>query len=86
MSECNGGTCFPPDQFLGRLLYNGPFTPQFFDPKLPSGSYENFTVTVPDFFGPGKYLLNIYDVSLVGVRLVFSVHSQSIFESLLTLP
>ena len=66
MSECPSGNCPIPSQFLGRLLYNGPFNPQN---SGPAGHYENFTVTVPDFFGPGQYLLNVYDVSLVGVSL-----------------
>ncbi|KAF8882741.1 hypothetical protein CPB84DRAFT_1750814 [Gymnopilus junonius] len=57
MMACPAGNCFPPDEWLGTVLYNGPFNPQFINDG-DWQAHQNFTVTVPEYFTPGTYQLN----------------------------
>ncbi|TEB28426.1 hypothetical protein FA13DRAFT_1815793 [Coprinellus micaceus] len=41
----NNGVCPPPTQELGRILYNGPYTPTLQD--QPGRPYQNFEFTMP---------------------------------------
>jgi len=49
---------------MGRILYNGPFDPQYHEPYNPP--YENFTVQIPSNM-VGTALIGVAHVTLVGV-------------------
>ncbi|KAH7882660.1 hypothetical protein F5I97DRAFT_1832311 [Phlebopus sp. FC_14] len=57
---CNGGQCSPPNEFLGTVLYQGPYNPQ------PGNYFENYTVTVPQSFPAGEASLGVINFFLVG--------------------
>ncbi|EAU86327.1 hypothetical protein CC1G_08051 [Coprinopsis cinerea okayama7 len=42
---CTSGSCPGPAVEVGRLLYNGPYTPQLHE--QPGRPYQNFTFTMP---------------------------------------
>ncbi|KAF9219889.1 hypothetical protein BS17DRAFT_371351 [Gyrodon lividus] len=56
---CYGGQCSPPNEFMGTILYQGPYNPV-------SGYYENYTVTIPQSFPAGKASLNVINFFMVG--------------------
>lgn len=49
---------------MGRILYNGPFNPQYHENYNPP--YENFTVQIPSNAASGTALLGVAHVTLVG--------------------
>ncbi|KAF7304336.1 hypothetical protein HMN09_00835400 [Mycena chlorophos] len=63
----SAGNCPAPLDFLGTILYNGPYSPEFQNngsgPNKPP--YQNFTVTIPaGASGPSQ--LNVLHLALVG--------------------
>nr|GAT51827.1 predicted protein [Mycena chlorophos] len=63
----SAGDCPAPLDFLGTILYNGPYSPEFQNngsaPNKPP--YQNFTVTIPEgASGPSQ--LNVLHLALVG--------------------
>ncbi|KAL4070078.1 hypothetical protein V8B97DRAFT_2007698 [Scleroderma yunnanense] len=63
LMHCNG-TCTPPNQFMGSILYQGPYTPA-------SGTLSaNYTVTVPSGFQSGTAQLGLIDFFMVGASYV----------------
>ncbi|KAF8882740.1 hypothetical protein CPB84DRAFT_1790627 [Gymnopilus junonius] len=65
MNSCPTGQCFPPDEVMGPLLYNGPYNPQWI-PGVQEFQHQYFNVTVPDYIGTGLAQLNVWHVNLVG--------------------
>lgn len=63
--SCSPTGCLNPADYMGQILYNGPFNPQFHEPTNPP--YENFTVQVPTSATPGSALLEVVHVTLIGV-------------------
>ncbi|KAF9231444.1 hypothetical protein BU15DRAFT_82396 [Melanogaster broomeanus] len=53
LMPCYGGVCTPPNQFMGSILYQGPYNP------APGNYYQNYTVTVPPGFPVGDASLNV---------------------------
>ncbi|KAF3389484.1 hypothetical protein F1880_003470 [Penicillium rolfsii] len=64
ISSCTNGPCIPSDEFMGTILYNGGFKPEYHETSLPP--YENFTVTVPSSFAAGNAQINVAHAALVG--------------------
>ncbi|KAE8153245.1 hypothetical protein BDV25DRAFT_39003 [Aspergillus avenaceus] len=64
LASCDARPCLPANETLGRLLYHGPFKPEFHEPRF--GPYENFTVTVPRELMKGKGQLNLAHMVIVG--------------------
>ena len=60
---CYGGECFPASEFMGNILYQGPYTPQPYD------VYANYTVTVPQGFATGEASLNVINLFMAGVSV-----------------
>lgn len=58
--------CQPPSQYMGDVLYAGPFKPVA-HPGPPGGFYQNFTVEIPTFVTKGKAQLNVILPGLIGV-------------------
>ncbi|EIW74007.1 hypothetical protein CONPUDRAFT_140675 [Coniophora puteana RWD-64-598 SS2] len=59
-----GGSCVPTDEGLGRLLYDGPFNPQFGSEYY--SPYEDFNVTVPADLASGEAILGTGYFYLLG--------------------
>jgi hypothetical protein len=70
ISSCATRPCNPPDEFMGTILYNGAFKPEYHETSLPP--YENFTVTVPSDFAVGNAQINVAHATLIGVSHIFS--------------
>ncbi|KAG1839187.1 hypothetical protein C8R48DRAFT_621813 [Suillus tomentosus] len=64
IQSCPGTPCIDPADYMGQILYNGPFDPQFHETYLPP--YENFTVQIPSSIASGTALLGVVHVTLVG--------------------
>ncbi|KAF8554259.1 hypothetical protein OG21DRAFT_1484799 [Imleria badia] len=62
LAQCYGGTCYPASSYMGDILYQGPYTPQF------GNYYANYTVTVPASFPAGKASLNVINLFMVGAE------------------
>ncbi|KIM66457.1 hypothetical protein SCLCIDRAFT_110307 [Scleroderma citrinum Foug A] len=58
------GTCSPPSQFMGSILYQGPYTP------VSGQYYANYSVAVPSGFQSGTASLNVIDFFMVGASYV----------------
>jgi hypothetical protein len=65
---CGTSPCPPPDQAVGRFIYNGPYRPQLHE--LPGKPYQNFTLTIPpvDEFPKGVAQINTIRLHAIGVR------------------
>ncbi|PYH40799.1 uncharacterized protein BP01DRAFT_360941 [Aspergillus saccharolyticus JOP 1030-1] len=63
-SCATSGSCFPVDEDMGTILYNGAFAPAYHETYLPP--YENFTVTVPASAPAGKAVIGVAHATLVG--------------------
>ncbi|KAG0709263.1 hypothetical protein DFH29DRAFT_978825 [Suillus ampliporus] len=63
LQSCQGMPCIDPADFMGHILYNGPFNPQYHETYNPP--YQNFTVQIPSNFA-GTALLGVAHVTLVG--------------------
>ncbi|KAG1792133.1 uncharacterized protein HD556DRAFT_1444646 [Suillus plorans] len=64
IQSCPGTPCINPADYMGQILYNGPFDPQVHGLYLPP--YENFTVQIPSSIASGTALLEVVHVTLVG--------------------
>ena len=65
LQSCPNCPCLLPADFMGAILYNGPFNPQYHEQYLPP--YENFTVTVPSLTSTGTAQIGVAHVALIGV-------------------
>jgi len=71
LQSCPGTPCIAPADFMGQILYNGPFNPQYHETYNPP--YENFTIQIPSNIATGTALLGVAHVTLIGVStLIFS--------------
>ncbi|KAJ5368711.1 uncharacterized protein N7496_008471 [Penicillium cataractarum] len=64
ISSCATQACASPDEFMGTILYNGPFKPEYHESPTPP--YQNFTVTVPSSFTAGNAQINVAHATLIG--------------------
>ncbi|KIJ13304.1 hypothetical protein PAXINDRAFT_170587 [Paxillus involutus ATCC 200175] len=62
MATCPNGVCPQPTAQLGNVLYAGPWTPTT---HPQGGSYQNFTLQVPDFT-PGPAVFTLTHLCLLG--------------------
>lgn len=67
IQSCPGTPCISPAGYMGQILYNGPFNPQYHETYNPP--YENFTVQIPSSIASGTALLGVVHVTLVGAGL-----------------
>jgi hypothetical protein len=67
LQSCPNRPCTPPSSFMGTILYNGPFNPQYHEYYLPP--YQNFTVQVPASISAGTALIGVAHVTLIGAGL-----------------
>lgn len=65
ITSCSSGTCYPADEVMGSILYNGKFHPVYHETTQPP--YQNFTVTIPDSLASGKAQINVAHATLIGV-------------------
>lgn len=84
MAPCPSDGCtstsYNPANFLGQILYNGPYNPQPHPEDQPfyRPPYQNFTLPVPTSFTPGeKVAVIVTHFSLIGVRPVNHTSSPS---------
>ncbi|KAF9565780.1 hypothetical protein CPC08DRAFT_159089 [Agrocybe pediades] len=63
-AEPNDGVCPPPEEQVGRVLFNGDFNPALHE--IPGEPYQNFTVTVPNDFPLGLAQLSTGRFHLIG--------------------
>ncbi|KAF8336753.1 hypothetical protein F5887DRAFT_565811 [Amanita rubescens] len=64
VASCAQTPCRTPDQVLGQVLYDGPYTPQLESNTQPP--YQNFSVSLQTGFSQGAAQLNVAHFSLVG--------------------
>ncbi|KIJ59709.1 hypothetical protein HYDPIDRAFT_140319 [Hydnomerulius pinastri MD-312] len=64
LQSCPGRPCTSPADYMGQILYNGPFSPQYHEPQNPP--YENFTVQIPSTIQNGTALIGVAHVTLLG--------------------
>jgi len=69
LQSCPGTPCISPADYMGQILYNGPFNPQYHETYNPP--YENFTVQIPSNSAVGTALIGVAHVTLVGVSPTF---------------
>ncbi|KIJ57619.1 hypothetical protein HYDPIDRAFT_34936 [Hydnomerulius pinastri MD-312] len=75
LMPCYGGQCYGPNEFLGSILYQGPYNPV-------SGNYfENYTVTVPEGFPAGEATLGVINFFMVGASYepVFDFLNETVY-------
>lgn len=65
ISSCATQACIPSDEYMGTILYNGPFKPEYYESTVPP--YQNFTVHVPSDWTAGNAQINVAHAALVGV-------------------
>lgn len=65
ISSCATQACIPSDEYMGIILYNGPFKPEYHESALPP--YQNFTVKVPSDLTAGNAQINVAHATLIGV-------------------
>ncbi|KAF8737491.1 hypothetical protein AX14_012788 [Amanita brunnescens Koide BX004] len=65
VTSCVSSPCTTPDQVLGDVLYQGPYTPKLVNGRTPA--YQNFSVSVPSAYPQGAAQLNVAHFSLVGL-------------------
>ncbi|KAG6330028.1 hypothetical protein ID866_9062, partial [Astraeus odoratus] len=61
---CRTNGCISAADYMGLILYNGPFSPQYHE--FPSPPYENFTVQIPTSAVAGTGLIGVAHVTLIG--------------------
>jgi len=64
LQVCQSGTCAPPNQQIGTVLFNGQYSPKLHE--QPGRPYQNFTVTIPSSFPKGKAQLATARLHLIG--------------------
>ncbi|KAF9242048.1 hypothetical protein BU15DRAFT_60559 [Melanogaster broomeanus] len=65
--SCSSSPCISPADYMGQILYNGPFDPQYHESYNPP--YQNFTVQIPATAATGTALIGVAHVTLVGAGL-----------------
>ncbi|KIJ13019.1 hypothetical protein PAXINDRAFT_117585 [Paxillus involutus ATCC 200175] len=80
LAACYDSECFPPTDTMGTILYQGPYKP------VSGQYYEDFTVTVPKTFIPGKAALNVINFFMVGASYQPNVQylNETVFIASLT--
>ncbi|EEB86993.1 hypothetical protein MPER_15865, partial [Moniliophthora perniciosa FA553] len=66
LQSCPSSSCSTPEDFLGSLLYEGPFDPQFSDPADRLPPHQNFTVQIPENMQARRAQLALVHFSLIG--------------------
>lgn len=67
IQSCPGAPCISPADYMGQILYNGPFNPQYHETYNPP--YENFTVQIPSSITAGTALIGVAHINLIGAGL-----------------
>jgi hypothetical protein len=69
LQSCVSNLCadFAPSDYLGSLLYSGPFNPQYAAGQAQKPPHQNFTVTVPSYISKGAARVSVAHWSLIGV-------------------
>jgi hypothetical protein len=69
LQSCVSNLCadFAPSDYLGSLLYSGPFNPQYAPGQAEKPPHQNFTVTVPSYISKGAARVSVAHWSLIGV-------------------
>lgn len=67
IASCDSGSCYPADEVMGTILYNGKFNPVYHESSQPP--YQNFTVKIPSSFASGNAHINVAHATLIGVSL-----------------
>ena len=67
--SCGSHGCYPADDEMGTILFNGKFNPVYHEYYMPP--YQNYTVKVPSTFTEGTAHINVAHVSLIGVSIFF---------------
>ncbi|KAH7910768.1 hypothetical protein BJ138DRAFT_1152242 [Hygrophoropsis aurantiaca] len=67
IQSCATRACISPAEYMGSILYNGPFAPQYYDPEDPP--YQNFTVQIPSTLASGTALIGVAHLTLTGAGL-----------------
>ncbi|KIJ16664.1 hypothetical protein PAXINDRAFT_56670, partial [Paxillus involutus ATCC 200175] len=57
LQSCPDGSCNPTDEYLGTILYQGPYTPQA--SGVGTNLFQNFTVTIPSSTSSGQAILGV---------------------------
>ncbi|KAF8628977.1 hypothetical protein AX15_003616 [Amanita polypyramis BW_CC] len=65
IASCATRPCFPPEDFVGYVLYHGAYEPTLERPGS-STLYQNFTVKIPSGFPKGLGQLNVVHSALIG--------------------
>lgn len=68
IASCTSDSCYPADEVMGSVLYNGEFHPVYHESS--QAPYQNFTVTIPSYLAPGKAHINVVHATLIGVSLM----------------
>ncbi|KAF9242083.1 hypothetical protein BU15DRAFT_73011 [Melanogaster broomeanus] len=55
LQSCPDGSCNPTSEYLGTILYQGPYNPQA--SGVGNNLFENFTVTIPASTSSGQAIL-----------------------------
>jgi hypothetical protein len=92
LQSCVSNLCaeYAPGDYLGSLLYSGPFNPQYAAGQAQLPPHQNFTVTVPSYISKGAARLSVAHWSLFGVspirvyapRPLLKRASQASYETL----
>ncbi|KAG7086995.1 hypothetical protein E1B28_012973 [Marasmius oreades] len=80
LTSCASYPCgAPSERGVGRILYSGPFNPQYkLDyPRLPP--HQNFTVSIPGDLAKGMAQISLTQFDLVGASLIPSTSYDTIY-------
>lgn len=73
MTQCPHNDCNTPgfdvSQYLGQILYNGPYDPQYDNVTPPDHKqpHQNFTIQVPSFSSGDEVAMSVTHLTLVEV-------------------
>lgn len=67
IDSCGSRPCYPANEVMGTILYNGKFHPVYHEHNLPP--YQNFTVKIPPGLASGRAHINVAHATLIGVSL-----------------
>jgi len=74
IASCATRPCFPPQDFMGNVLYHGAYKPVQLKSSLTL--FQNFSVEIPSGFPKGHAQLNVAHSALIGVRTALPVCSS----------
>ncbi len=66
LAFCATRPCFPPQDFMGDVLFHGAYKPVRVENSLTL--FQNFSVEIPSGFPKGHAQLNVAHSALIGVR------------------